>query len=85
MLAVVTAYVREMGRGLGLPADFGGPMAKPQRMAALTAVALVSMFEGAWGWAGETLVWGLAIIAALTALTVFLRTRTLARALRAKS
>jgi len=37
VLAVLTAYVRELGRGLGFPADFSGPMAKPHRMAALTA------------------------------------------------
>lgn len=84
VLAVITAYVRELGRGLGLPADFGGPLAKPQRMAMLTGVAVISMVEGFWGWAGDALVWGLAIIAALTALTVFLRTRTMARALRAR-
>ena len=84
VLAVTTAYVREMGRGLGQAADFRGPMATPQRMAALTAVALLSMFEGGWGWKGEGLVWGLALIAALIAVTVFLRTWTLARVLRAK-
>ncbi len=84
LLAVTTAYVRELGRGLGQAADFSGPMATPGRMAALTAVGLLSMVEGAWGWKGEGLVWGLMLIAALTALTVFLRTRTLARALRAK-
>jgi hypothetical protein len=33
VLAVLTAYVRELGRGLGQPADFSGPMAKQQRMA----------------------------------------------------
>jgi phosphatidylglycerophosphate synthase len=84
VLAVMTAYVRELGRGLGFTADFGGPMAKPQRMAALTAVAVLSMLEGLWNWKGDALMWGLAAIAALTALTVFLRTRTLAHALRAK-
>src|SRR5207253_4121808 len=43
--AVTTAYVRELGRGLGLAADFSGPMAKPHRMAALTAAAVVPVFE----------------------------------------
>lgn len=82
VLAVVTAYVREMGRGLGFEANFAGPLAKPQRMALLTAVAVVSMFEGLWGWQGDALIWGLALIAAGTAFTVFRRTRALARALR---
>lgn len=81
-LAILTAYVRELGRGLGRPADFSGPLAKPQRMGALTAVAVLSMIEGWWGWHADALVWGLAAIAALTVLTVFNRTRRLARALR---
>ncbi len=81
-LAILTAYVRELGRGLGFPADFSGPLAKPQRMGALTGLTVLSMLEGWWGWHGETLVWGLAGIAALTALTAANRTRGLARALR---
>jgi len=85
VLAVTAAYVRELGRGLGLPADFSGPLAKPQRMGLLTAAAVVSMLEGLWGWHGQALSWGLALIAALTALTVFNRTRKLARALRARA
>ena len=36
--AVLTAYVRELGRACGQEADFSGPMAKPHRMAAITAV-----------------------------------------------
>lgn len=40
--AVLTAYVRELGRAEGAPADFGGPMAKQHRMAVMTAAALGS-------------------------------------------
>lgn len=36
LLAMGSAYLRALGTALGLPADFRGPMAKPQRMAALT-------------------------------------------------
>jgi phosphatidylglycerophosphate synthase len=36
VFAILTAYVRELGRGLGQAADFSGPMAKPHRMALLT-------------------------------------------------
>jgi phosphatidylglycerophosphate synthase len=82
VLAVLTAYVRELGRGLGQPADFTGPMAKPQRMAVLTAFCLVSMFEPLWRGDGVTLLCGLAVIAAGTLVTVIRRTRNLARALR---
>jgi len=41
-LAVATAYLRELGRAEGLAPDFSGPMAKPQRMAMLTAGTLVA-------------------------------------------
>lgn len=45
LLAMGTAYLRALGTSLGLPADFRGPMAKPQRMAALTlgAVAMAAL------------------------------------------
>ncbi len=43
-LAIATAYVRELGSAQGLPADFRGPMAKPQRMALTTAAAMVAAF-----------------------------------------
>ena len=42
-LAVGTAYIRELGSAQGLGADFRGPMAKPQRMATATAVALLAI------------------------------------------
>lgn len=46
--ALFTAYVRELGRALGLDADFCGPMAKPHRMALVTLAALVSVFDPLW-------------------------------------
>lgn len=81
VLAVTTAYVRELGRGLGFAADFSGPMAKPQRMAALTITCVVAAFEPLWGGHGEVVLAGLAVIGLGAALTVARRTRTLARAL----
>jgi phosphatidylglycerophosphate synthase len=80
-LALITAYLRELGRGLGFPADFSGPMAKPQRMAALTIACLASALEPLWGWRGQTLMIGLGVIALGAAITVARRTRTLARRL----
>jgi len=41
--AVLTAYVRELGRAEGGPVDFGGPMAKQHRMAVMTGAALVAI------------------------------------------
>lgn len=81
VLAVLTAYVRELGRGLGQPADFSGPMAKPHRMFALTVACLVSAAEPLWGGGGEMLGLGLLVIAAGAAITVARRTTHLARGL----
>ena len=78
VLAVTTAYVRELGRGLGQPADFSGPMAKPHRMAALTIACLISLFEPIWGGNGQLMFAALAIIAVGTLITVIRRTRRLA-------
>jgi phosphatidylglycerophosphate synthase len=79
VLAVTTAYVRELGRGLGQPADFSGPMAKPQRMAALTVGCVISACEPLWGGKGQVMVAALAVIAVGSLVTVVLRTRRLAR------
>lgn len=80
-LSALTAYVRELGRGLDFPADFSGPMAKPHRMAALTLTAAVSAAEPLWGWNGQTILIGLATIAVGAAGTLGRRTATLARRL----
>ena len=84
-LALLTAYIRELGRGLGFPADFAGPMAKPQRMAALTIACVVGALEPLWGWHGQSLMIALVVIALGTAFTAFRRTRTLARRLAEKN
>ena len=41
-LAVSTAYVRELGKGIDGVVDFAGPMAKPHRMALLTLALLLA-------------------------------------------
>ncbi len=43
-MAILTAYIRELGTSAGQTADFSGPMAKPQRMALLTGAALLASF-----------------------------------------
>jgi hypothetical protein len=48
VFAVMTAYVREIGKSAGAPVDFGGPMAKPHRMFVMTLAALLSLVEGTW-------------------------------------
>jgi len=57
--AVMTAYVREVVRSAGAPADFSGPMAKPHRMFWMTVFALVSIFDPQIGaQAAAILDWG---------------------------
>jgi phosphatidylglycerophosphate synthase len=84
-LALMTAYVRELGRSLGFAADFSGPMAKPHRMFVLTLACLVSLSESLWSGQGRTLFWALGLIGILTALTIARRIRRLATALKAKA
>jgi phosphatidylglycerophosphate synthase len=40
LAAMLTAYIRAMGKAAGAPMDFCGPMAKQHRMALVTALAL---------------------------------------------
>lgn len=85
VLAVATAYVRAFGGSLGLAQDFRGPLAKPQRMAVLTAACVIASGCALAG-RGEAVTWTLwlaaVVIAAGSALTCILRTAAIARALR---
>jgi phosphatidylglycerophosphate synthase len=40
LISMATAYVRAVGKAAGAPSDFGGPMAKQQRMFLVTIAAL---------------------------------------------
>jgi phosphatidylglycerophosphate synthase len=69
--AVMTAYVREVVRAAGAPADFSGPMAKPHRMFVMTMAALITIAEPLWNGRGEvmlTALWIVLIGATFTAL-----------------
>ncbi|MFN3575455.1 MAG: CDP-alcohol phosphatidyltransferase family protein [Tabrizicola sp.] len=79
-LAIATAYVRELGRAEGFPPDFSGPLAKPQRMAVLTAgTVLAALYATEW-----TLTLTLWIIVLGTAGTALRRSRTLIRNLKSR-
>lgn len=81
-LAVLTAYTRELGAGIGLVPDFSGPMAKPQRMAALTAAAVLAVAEG-WLWQREIILpLAIVIVTLGTAFTVVRRGARIVTALR---
>ncbi|NVD41156.1 CDP-alcohol phosphatidyltransferase family protein [Ensifer sp. HO-A22] len=73
--AVLTAYVRELGRANGAPSDFSGPMAKQHRMAAITLAAVVSAFEGLWLGDSEVMLAALVVIAIGAAFTAMRRAR----------
>jgi phosphatidylglycerophosphate synthase len=45
LAAALTAYIRVLGGALGLKQDFRGPMAKPHRMAVLTAACVLGAIE----------------------------------------
>ena len=81
-LAILTAYVREVGRGCGLAADFSGPMAKPHRMALVTAAALASLFEPLWNGRNEILLAALWLVALGSGVTALRRAWRIVRALR---
>lgn len=87
ILAIMCAYVRELGTPLTAPLghqpDFGGPLAKQQRMAVIGLGALVAMFEGAWNWDFVAIVLALWIVIIGTIYTIFRRTRTLITRLKA--
>jgi phosphatidylglycerophosphate synthase len=79
-LAIATAYIRELGRAEGFPPDFSGPLAKPQRMAVLTAgTVLAALYASDW-----TLNVTLWIIVAGTAATAIRRSWTLIQRLKAR-
>lgn len=80
--AVLTAYVRELGRATGNPSDFSGPMAKQHRMATITVAGLASLFEPLWGGQNQILTIGLGAITLGAALTAIRRSKTLVKRLK---
>ena len=80
-LAIFTSYVRTFGASLGQSQDYGGPCAKPQRMAILAVglfTTVMAYFAQASIVVPEIMLW---IIIVGTALTALLRIRRLYRAL----
>ena len=70
---VLAANLRELGAAQGMAPDFSGPMAKPQRMATVTAAALVTLVWPA------ALYWALWVVIAGALLTAARRSRRLLR------
>ena len=81
LLSVFTAYVRLLGASLGRGHWFAGPMAKPHRMATLTAALVLSAVECAWGFEGRVLIPALALIALGAVVTSWRRAARIVREL----
>ncbi|HXA84334.1 MAG TPA: CDP-alcohol phosphatidyltransferase family protein [Candidatus Dormibacteraeota bacterium] len=84
LLAIFTAYVRLLGGTAGLTQSFIGPMAKPHRMATLTAACLLSVAELKFLHTG-TLLWiALVVINVGCVITIGRRTALIMRGLEAR-
>lgn len=81
LVAAITAYIRTLGGALGQEQDFRGPMAKPQRMALLTAGCIVACFEIGYRDSHYSLLLALLLVIAGSVWTCVARTRAIARQL----
>jgi phosphatidylglycerophosphate synthase len=84
LAAAITAYIRVLGGTLGLPQDFRGPFAKPQRMAALTVACLLGVVEWLWRGSATVLLPAVGLIALGTVVTCGTRLAAIARQLEAR-
>jgi phosphatidylglycerophosphate synthase len=85
VLAIGTAYIRALGARRGAAQDFGGPVAKQQRMFLLTVGCLLAAGEYFVDWPRQSLFWILVLINLGTLVTCIRRTLHLAQRLEAAS
>ena len=83
VLALLVAYVRALGGQTGASQQFCGPMAKQQRMFALTIACVVSAVETMFMWPERVMPWILGLIALGSAATAARRARRIVRELEA--
>jgi phosphatidylglycerophosphate synthase len=84
LLAVMTAYMRLLGGLAGVPQDFGGPMAKQQRMNVLTAACAVAAAVAGRRWSDEVLAAALVLIVVGSAVTLARRALRVVKELEAR-
>jgi phosphatidylglycerophosphate synthase len=82
LLAVLTAYVRVLGKSAGAGTDFSGPMAKQQRMFVVTITAIFCALTPAIWQTWQPAAVALAIIVIGSAVTAIRRLRHIAGKLR---
>lgn len=75
VLALITAYVRALGAAAGASQHFVGPMAKPQRMALLTATCVAMAFVSGCGGRANLVHPALGIVAVGCLVTIARRVR----------
>jgi len=85
LVAVMTAYIRVLGGAVGLPQDFSGPMAKPHRMAVLTAACIGAAIETAIGAPQRSIAVALLLILIGSAVTTVRRTTRIVHQLESSS
>jgi phosphatidylglycerophosphate synthase len=85
LAAAVTAYIRALGGTLGLAQDFGGPLAKPQRMFVMTVGCLGAAVEVAIVGSRYSMLTAAWIVAVGSILTCVLRARRIAALLRGRA
>ncbi|KAB0678821.1 CDP-alcohol phosphatidyltransferase family protein [Aureimonas leprariae] len=85
ILAVFTTYLRAVGVSHGLPQDFRGPMAKPHRMAALTAGCVLGCLEAVFVGTHWLPALTILTVALGTVLTAWRRAARIADALKARA
>lgn len=86
-VALFVSYIRAFGKGAGLPNEFCGPMAKPQRMFTVTVAAIYSglapeSWQPEWPHFGGLMALALVLIIAGGILTAFRRLVRITAALR---
>lgn len=84
LLAVLTAYVRVLGRSIGSGIYFAGPMAKQHRMAVLTLACAVAAVARFWDRDGVVMIAALAVIVAGCIVTIARRMAMIVRDLEAE-
>jgi phosphatidylglycerophosphate synthase len=84
VLAMITAYVRALGASIGAGQHFLGPMAKQQRMAAMTAASLLAALAPVWPSLRLIIPAGLALVVVGCVVTIFRRCGRIAREMELK-
>ncbi len=78
-LSLITAYTRALGASMGAGQQFVGPMAKQQRMAAMTAACGTGALAPLWPVLSGVIPLALGLVAAGCVVTIFRRCRRIAR------